>query len=325
MTEVKPTVITTVPNLFKRVHSKILSNIESLPFFRKTIARTALSIGRKYRKNKSHFLWKLADKIVFKKIRERTGGKLIFFISGGSALSDFHAKFFDSIGITILQGYGMTEASPVISVNPPEKNKIGTVGPPLMGINVKIADDGEILIKGDNVMKEYYNNPKDTGDTLIDGWLHTGDIGTIDSNGYITITDRKKSLIKTEGGKYISLSHIEDSITDSEFIEQVIAFAGDDKPYVTALIYPDYDRIKEKLKITGLGSESLTKNNSVIKLIQQEINTLQTHLAKYERIRKFALTSKPFTIESGELTPTLKPKRKIIEEKYKKIIDTLYK
>jgi long-chain acyl-CoA synthetase len=325
MTEVKPTVITTVPNLFKRIHSRILSNIESSPVHKKIIAKKSLKLGFKYRNNKTHFLWKLADKIVFKKIREKTGGKLKFFISGGSALSNYHAEFFDSIGITILQGYGLTEASPVISVNPPQKNKIGTVGPALKGIEVKTADDGEILIKGSNVMNGYYKNESDTSEIIKDGWLHTGDIGNIDKDGYITITDRKKQLIKTEGGKYISLAHIEDTISNSEIIEQVIAVADDDKPFVAALIYPDYDKIKNALNLQEENLELLQGNHNVKKIVSEEINRLQKDFAKYERVRKFKLLTKPFTIENGDLTPTLKVKRKIVEEKYKYLIDELYK
>jgi long-chain acyl-CoA synthetase len=177
MMEVKPTVLLTVPILFTRIQSRIMKNIEQLPGFKKTVAKKALQVAVKHRENKKSFLWKLADKKVLSEIRSRTGGKIRFFISGGSALNKELAEFFDGLGILILQGYGMTEASPVISVNRPESNVFGTVGQPLIGVEVKIAADGEILVKGDNVMLGYFNNPKDTDETIIDGWLHTGDIG----------------------------------------------------------------------------------------------------------------------------------------------------
>jgi long-chain acyl-CoA synthetase len=223
MMEVKPTLVLAVPVLFNKMKSRILKNIDSLPALKRIIARKALKLGMKHRNNKDHFLWKLADKKVFAEIRAKTGGLVKFFISGGSALSKDVAEFFDSIGLLVLQGYGMTEASPVISVNRLEgRNKFGTVGLPLEGLEVKLAGDGEILVRGDNVMAGYYQNPKDTSEMIIDGWLHTGDIGMFDNEGFLMITDRKKTLIKTSAGKYISLTHIEDTLESSDYIDQVI-------------------------------------------------------------------------------------------------------
>ncbi len=327
MAEVKPTIVLAVPMLFTRIASRVIKNIEQMPLLKRTITKRALKIGRAFRENKSNPLWKIADKKVFSVIRERTGGRIKFFISGGSALSKETAEFFDSIGILILQGYGMTEASPVISVNRLNNNEFGTVGPPLENVNVKIAGDGEILVQGDNVMLGYFKNQKDTDEMIIGGWLNTGDIGVIDKHGMLKITDRKKTLIKTATGKYISLTHIEENLERSEYISQVISFASDEKDYVTALIVPDPDMLEslaKKLSVEYNELKDLTDNDIIHNFFESEIDVLQKPLAKYERVRKFALLDTPFTIESGELTPTLKLKRKVIEEKHKAIIDDFY-
>ena len=328
MVEVKPTLILAVPILFNRIQQRMLKNIEQMTGLKKTITKNALKIGKKFRENKNNFLWKLADKKVFSEIRKRTGGEIKFFISGGSALNKEVAEFFDSIGLLILQGYGMTEASPVISVNRLDNNHFGTVGPPLENVEVKIAEDGEILVRGDNVMLGYYHNEKDTGEMIIDNWLHTGDIGVIEKSGCLKITDRKKTLIKTAGGKYISLTHIEENLERSEYFEQVISFASDERHFVSALIYPNIDKLEElanKMNVSYSNISELTENDIIHNFYESEIDVLQKHIAKYERVRKFALLDKPFTIESGELTPTLKLKRKVIEEKHKEIIEEFYK
>jgi long-chain acyl-CoA synthetase len=328
MAEIKPSVLLGVPILFQRIQSRILKNIDTQKGLKKFIAKKALAIGKKYRERKEHFLWKLADKKVFSTIRERTGGRLRIVVSGGSALSKELAEFFDSIGIFIIQGYGMTEASPVIAANRLDKNKFGTVGPPLDGLTVKIAPaDGEILMQGDNVMLGYYKNEKETSEMIIDGWLHTGDIGEIDPEGFLKITDRKKSLIKTSSGKYISLTHIEDTIGVSEYIEQILAIGSDDKHFITALIVPDFEKLKEfaaKVDVKYSSHGELVENDVINNFLEAEIDVLQKALSKYERVRKFALLDRPFTIESGELTPTLKLKRKIIEQRYKDIIEGFY-
>lgn len=325
--ETKPAIVTSVPMLFTRIHTRLMKSIKNMPAVQKLITKTALSVGKKYRTRKNNILWKLADKLVFRKIKERTGSQIRFFVSGGSALNKVAAEFFDSIGILILEGYGMTEASPVISVNREDRNKFGTVGIPLECTEVKIAEDGEILARGDNVMTWYYKNEKDTKDTIIDGWLHTGDIGEFDKDGFLKITDRKKSLIKTAVGKYISLTHIEETIGNSKYIEQIITFASDERQFVTALIVPNTDELityAESSNIQFTNNTELIEHSEVYKLIESEIKTLQKNHAKYERVRRFVLLTTQFTIESGELTPTLKLKRKVIEEKYKNTLDKLY-
>lgn len=327
MAEVKPTIVLAVPMLFTRIASRVIKNIEQMPLLKRTITKRALKIGRAFRENKSNPLWKLADKRVFSVIRERTGGRIKFFISGGSALSKETAEFFDSIGILILQGYGMTETSPVISVNRLDNNEFGTVGPPLENVNVKIAPDGEILVQGDNVMLGYFRNQKETDEMIINNWLHTGDIGELDKHGKLKITDRKKTLIKTAAGKYISLTHIEENLERSEYISQVISFASDEKDFVTALIVPDPDMLEglaKKLNVKYNELKDLTDNDIIHNFFESEIDILQKPLAKYERVRKFALLDTPFSIESGELTPTLKLKRKVIEEKHKELIVSFY-
>ena len=327
MTETRPTIILCVPLLLTRMHSRFTKAVDAMKGMKKFISVKALSIGKKYRENKNHFLWKLADRKVFRKFREKTGGKIRFFISGGSALNRDTAEFFDAIGLNILQGYGMTEASPVLSVNRPDKNKIGTVGVPLERVKIKIAEDGEILATGDNKMSGYYKNDAETLESIIDGWLHTGDIGEIDNEGFLRITDRKKTLIKTAGGKYISLTHIEDIAGESDYISQVIAFASDERQFVSALVVPDFAELRKfaiSQNIPFSSDEELIKNEKIFDFMESEINLKQKDLAKYERIRKFALLPSPFTIESGEMTPTLKLKRKVIENKYKALIDNFY-
>lgn len=327
MMEVKPTLVLAVPMLFTRILSRLKKNIDQMPAVKKLITKRALKVGKTFRENKSNPLWKLADKKVFSVIRQRTGGEIKFFISGGSALSKETAEFFDSIGILILQGYGMTEASPVISVNRLDNNRFGTVGLPLDNVEVKIAEDGEILVKGENVMQGYYKNEKDTKEMIINGWLHTGDIGEFDTKGFLKITDRKKTLIKTAGGKYISLTHIEENLERSDYIEQSISFASDEKDYVTAVLIPNREKLEElaaKLHVKFSSLKELCDNDVIHNFFESEIDVLQRPLAKYERVRKFALLDTPFTIESGELTPTMKLKRKVIEEKHRDIIDDFY-
>ncbi|MFI5145511.1 MAG: AMP-dependent synthetase/ligase, partial [Ignavibacteria bacterium] len=229
-TEVKPTLVTAVPILFNRVYSKIIKSVQAYPARKRMLVNYAFKLAMKSGTDRNSTLWKFFDKLVYKKIRERTGGEIDIFISGGSALNPEINRFFNGIGLNVYEGYGLTEASPVIAVNRPKANRIGTVGLLLDGIEPRIADDGEILIRGENVMKGYYKGEDETRNTIIDGWLHTGDIGEIDNEGFLKITDRKKTLIKTAGGKYISLTHVEETIETSDYVSQIICFAGDDKP-----------------------------------------------------------------------------------------------
>jgi long-chain acyl-CoA synthetase len=326
MTEVRPTIIITVPRLLDKMYFKLLKNAgEMSNGFRKKILKYAVNLAKENIPKKS-LKWKIADFLVYKKIRKRTGGRIKYFVSGGGALNKSIGEFFDNIGIVTLEGYGMTETSPVISVNLPSKNKYGTVGPPLDTVKVKLADDGEIMVKGELVMKGYYNNPEETSRTIVDGWLYTGDIGEIDTDGYIKITERKKSLFKTSGGKYIAPTHIEELLSQIPYIDQVIV-VGNEKMYVTALFVPDLSELKElakNLKIIYSNIKELIESELLIKKIQQDLSSVQKSLANYERIRKFTIIEVPFSIETGELTPSLKLKRKYIEDKYKMVIENMY-
>jgi len=332
--EARPTLMTSVPRLFERIQSRIIKNVESQSVTKQKIFYWALDIGKKYyieKKKGSVPLalstkYKIADKLVFKKIRDRTGGKLRFFISGGAALSKELGEFFEAAGIQIVEGYGLTESSPVITANRPDDYKFGTVGKPLPGVEVKIASDGEILARGPNIMKGYYKKKKETEETLINGWLHTGDIGTFDSEGFLLITDRKKHLFKTSAGKYIAPTHIENIFLSSKYIDQFVLI-GDKRMFLSALIVPDYEALKEYAdahKISYSNESDLTSNEQIYKLIENDMSKLQKQLANYERVRKFALLDKPFTIETGEITPSLKIKRKVVEEKYNYLIEQMY-
>ena len=332
--EARPTLMTSVPRLFERIQSRIIKNIESQSVTKQKIFYWALRIGTQFAAAKKQgnipialsVKHGVADKLVFKKIRERTGGKLRFFISGGAALPKELGEFFEAVGIKIVEGYGLTESSPVITANRPDDYKFGTVGKPLPGVEVKIAADGEILARGPNIMKGYYKKKKETEETIVNGWLHTGDIGVFDSEGYLMITDRKKHLFKTSAGKYIAPTHIENIFLASKYIDQFVLI-GDKRMFLSALIVPDYEALKEYAdahKIAYTNESDLTNNEQIYKLIENDMSKLQKQLANYERVRKFALLDKPFTIETGEITPSLKIKRKVVEEKYNYLIEKMY-
>lgn len=327
MQEVKPTIVITVPRLLDRMYNRLIKSAEEMPSgMKKRIFFWGLDVARFSGQNKNSVKWAIADKLVFRKIKEKTGGRLKYFVSGGGALNKSIGEFFDGIGIETLEGYGLTETSPVVSVNRPGRNKYGTIGIPLEGVEVKIADDGEILVRGDIVMKGYYNSEQETAEAIIDGWFHTGDIGEFDSEGYLKITDRKKSLFKSSGGKYIAPAHIEDLVSGLPFVDQIIVI-GNERMYVTALIVPIVDELKSMAKKMNLKVDvegDLYNHPEILKKIEKDINEVQKNLSSYEKIRKFTLLKTPFSIETGELTPTLKIKRKFVEEKYKNLIELMY-
>ncbi|MCZ2141894.1 MAG: long-chain fatty acid--CoA ligase [Ignavibacteriales bacterium] len=340
MVEVKPTLMTAVPRLFERFHAKVIKTVESGPEKKQKIFRWGVDIGKKYAAAKKSgkvpiglkAKFKVADTLVLKKIRERTGGRLRFFVSGGAALPKHLGEFFEALGILILEGYGLTESSPVIAVNRLEAYKFGSVGKIIPGVQVKIAkehpddQDGEILAKGPNIMQGYYKLPEETALTVKDGWLYTGDIGFIDSDGFLMITDRKKNLFKTSGGKYVAPTPIENLFLMNKYIEQFVLI-GYKKTFLSALIVPDFENLKEYAqaeKVDFVDMADLVKKKEVIKLFEQEIVKTQKTLANYEKVRKFALMEKPFTIEDGEMTPSLKIKRKVVEKKYAGEIERMY-
>lgn len=332
--EAKPTLMTSVPRLFERIQSRIIKNVESQSVTKQKIFYWALGVGKDYAASRKKgsiptalaIKHKLADKLVFHKLRERTGGRLRFFISGGAALSKELGEFFEAVGLQIIEGYGLTESSPVIAANKPDDYKFGTVGKPLPGVEVKIASDGEILARGPNIMKGYFKKKKETEETIVDGWLHTGDIGVFDTDGFLMITDRKKHLFKTSAGKYIAPTPIENIFLSSKYIDQFVLI-GDRRMFLSALIVPDYEALKEYAdahKISYSSESDLTNNDQIYKLIEDDMAKLQKKLANYERVRKFALLDKPFTIETGEITPSLKIKRKVVEKKYDYLIEQMY-
>jgi len=327
MEEVSPTIIITVPRLLDRMYNRLFKTVEEMKQpLKKKIFIWALEIARKSWNNKNTLQWKVADKLVFKKIRKKTGGRIRFFVSGGGALNANIGQFFEGVGLTTLEGYGLTEASPVVSVNRPGRNIYGTIGEPLDAVEVKLAKDGEILVKGDSVMKGYYNNEQETRQVIIDGWLHTGDIGEWVRDNHLKITDRKKSLFKSSGGKYIAPAHIEDLILQIPYIDQVVVI-GNQRMYVTALIVPDKEELvslANKLGITYENISQLYSHPELLKAIEKDLNEVQKDLSSFEKVRKFSLLENPFTIEGGELTPTFKVKRKFIEEKYRDLIEKMY-
>lgn len=334
--ETKPTIMTAVPRFFERLYSKINKSIESQSAAKQKIFNWALKVGGEVAKHnragtgvsiKLKLEHKLANKLVFSKLKEKTGGRLRFFVSGGAALARELGEFFEAIGIIVLEGYGLTESSPVISVNRLNDYKFGTVGKVFPGVEVKIAKDGEILVYGPSIMKGYYKNRKETEETIKNGWLHTGDIGVFDAEGFLIITDRKKHLFKTSGGKYIAPTPIENMFLASKYIDQFVLI-GDRRMFLSALIVPDFESLKEYAdanRIFYQSIEDLVKMRQINELLEKEFDQFQKKLANFERIRKFTLLDKPFSVESGELTPSLKVKRKVIEERYTSLIEDMYK
>ncbi|MEW6455991.1 MAG: long-chain fatty acid--CoA ligase [Acidobacteriota bacterium] len=333
--EIKPTVVVSVPRLFEKIYARVMDNVLSSSNLKKKIFFWAINTGKKYSKKilekprisfPLKFKYSMANKLVFSKIKEKTGGRIRFFVSGGAPLSKEIGEFFFSMGIKILEGYGLTETSPVISVNREENFKFGTVGPPIPGVEVKIAEDGEILVKGPNVMKGYYKKEAETREAFEGGWFHTGDLGRIDEDGFLIITDRKKDLIITSSGKNIAPQMVENIIKTSPYVSNVVC-VGDKRSYISALIVPNFDKLKEVAKDKGFSFSSLSelvKDEYIINFMMGEIDRVCVDLAPFEKVKKIALLERDFLLEENEITPTLKVKRNIIEKKYEDLIDSLY-
>ncbi len=328
--EVKPHTFTAVPRLIEKVYDKIVAGGNAKSPLLKIIFNWALKIAANFDFDKG-VLYKIqhsiADKLVYGKIRENLGGNVVCIVSGSAALQPRLQKFFWAAGIPILEGYGLTETSPVIAVNllGKGKTKFGTVGEVITDVEVKIAEDGEILVKGPNVMKGYYKRSDLTEQNIINGWFHTGDIGTFDGK-MLKITDRKKEMFKTSGGKYVCPQPIENKFKESPYIEQVMVI-GENQKHAAAYIVPAFAEVKKWLKeqsVEPKSNKELIENKSVIKLIQDEINKFNQSIGKVEQIKKFELIDHEWTTEGGELTPTLKPKRKIIMEKHKNLFNKIY-
>jgi long-chain acyl-CoA synthetase len=330
--EVAPTVMTAVPRLFEKVYHRIIKKGMSAKGYRKSIFMSSLAVGQRYGELKDKGKWvfprlaikqKFADKLVFSKWREGVGGRLRYFVSGGAPLSPALSYSYLAAGIPILQGYGATETC-IVSANRPGNNHVGSVGIPFEGIELKIAEDGEILVRGPNVMRGYYGQPEATAAVLKDGWFYTGDVGYIAKNGHLYITDRKKDLFKLSNGKYVAPQLIESLLKESEFVSQVVVVGAGRKQPV-ALIVPDWENLREALGETAPKDHvELSQLPAANKIVQQDISKLTSSLVDYERIRRVALLPNEFTIDGGELTPTLKVKRKVIDERYGDLIEGLY-
>jgi len=332
--EVKPHVFTAVPRLLEKVFDKIMLTGEALTGFKRRIFFWSVKIAEQYHTGKLGFWYKIklwiARKLVFSKWQAALGGEVKAVASGSAALQPRLAQIFMAAGIPVLEGYGLTETSPVISVNCLKKGvKIGTVGPLIDGVKVKIAEDGEILVKGPNVMMGYFNLPDKTAEAIdAQGWFHTGDIGTFVDTIFLKITDRKKEIFKTSGGKYIIPQAMENTFKESRFIEQIMVL-GEGQKFPAALIVPAFPFVKEwanrKNIQLGTTNEEIAKNPDVIARIQEEVDRINAGYGSWEKIKKFGLLPQEFGIATGELTPTLKLKRKIILEKYKDMVDGFYK
>ncbi len=334
--EVRPTFMVGVPRLYEKMYAKVYATMEKEPAVKRALFNWAVETGKayQYKKFKNEkpsatltLKHHLARKLVLNKIREIMGGRLNFFSAGGAPLSSEIEEFFFAAGIFIAQGYGLTETSPVVSCNRMDRFKFGTPGTVVSICRVKIAEDGEIMVKGENVMKGYFRKPELTAEVLSpDGWFKTGDIGYLDDEGFLHITDRKKDIIITAGGKNIAPQRIESLIGQDYYIEQ-IAVIGDKRKYITALVVPNFEALSEYAKSHGIqyaSPEELVHNEKIIAFYKQRIAELSASLARYEQIKKFRLLAQPFSQEKGEITPTLKIKRRVVEKHYKDLIEEMY-
>lgn len=333
--EVAPTVMTAVPRLFEKVYHRIIKKGMAEKGFKRSVFMRSLTVGQKYGQLKDKRKWisprlaieqRMASKLVFSKWRDGVGGRLRYFVSGGAPLSPALSYSYLAAGIPILQGYGATETC-IVSANRPGNNHVGSVGIPFDGIEIKIAEDGEILVRGPNVMRGYYGQPEATAAVLKDGWFYTGDVGHLEKDGQLYITDRKKDLFKLSNGKYVAPQLIESLLKQSEFVSQVVV-VGTGRKQPVALIVPDWESLNHALAEASQevpkDRVALSKHPAAIKIVQRDIAKLTAELVDYERIRRVALLPNEFTIDGGELTPTLKVKRKVIDDRFGDLIEELY-
>jgi long-chain acyl-CoA synthetase len=333
---VKPTLMTGVPRVFEKLEARIREKGRAMPEPRRRLFNWAINVGLARAaaelRGKRASPWNslqagLADRLVWSKIRENLGGHLKNIVSGSAPLSPAVAQFFYGIGLPITEGYGLTETAPVLTGNPPGAPRLGSVGKPIPGVEIKIAEDGEILARGPNIMPGYYNKPDATREVLRDGWFHTGDIGRLDDAGYLYITDRKKDLIVTSGGKNVAPQPIEEILKRSPIVAEAVLL-GDRRKFITTLIVPDFAALERRLRDLGRPAgdrDALIVRDDVIALYREIVDALNRELSQFEQIRKFRLLPREFTIDTGELTPTLKVKRKVVEEKWRQVIDEMYR
>ena len=333
--EAQPTIICAVPRFYEKIYGAIFEKLEKAPASRKNLFLWAVELGEKVylrTKEKESIPWdlklkhRIAEKLVLEKLRKIVGGRIRFFPCAGAPLSRHIEEFFHSVGIPIKYGYGLTETTATVTCHEEYHYRPGTVGKPIYGVDVKIAPDGEILVRGETVTKGYYKKPEATAEVFTDNWFRTGDAGVLE-DGYLTITDRIKDLMKTSGGKYIAPQLIETTVGKDHFIEQ-ISIIGDERKYVSALIVPAFTALEDYARSRNIdfaSHEELIGHPEIVQFYHERIETNQKDLAGFEKIKKFKLMAKPFTQEDGEMTPTMKLKRKVINEKYRNIIDGIYR
>ena len=332
---VRPTVLTGVPRVYEKMHSRIVEKGQSSSTARAALFRWAAGVAAA--RGRAALLGRaasplvgiqaaFADRLVFSRIREGVGGRVRYLVSGSAPLPAAIAEFFHGVGLPIIEGYGLTETAPILTVNPPTAPRAGTVGKAIAGVELRIAADGEILARGPNLMAGYYNKPQATEDAIKDGWFHTGDIGTLDQDGYLAITDRKKDLLVTSGGKKIAPQPIENVLKQSPLIAEAVVI-GDRRKYAAALLVPEFAALERRLKDLGRPPGERTElvgRDDVVALYQEIVDGLNRELSQYERIKRIAVLPREFSIEGGELTPSLKVRRKVVEEKWRDAIEGLY-
>jgi len=335
MPEVRPTAMVSVPRLYEKICAAVLARIDRASAPRRALFHWAMGVGKRYqacrKEGRPSGRWlalrhRVADRLVLSKIRDVVGGEKNFFSAGGAPLSSEIEEFFLAAGLLICQGYGLTETSPMVTCNSPGAFRFGTVGRPIPGCEVRIGEGGEVLVRGGNVMKGYHRKPAETAAAFEDGWFKTGDVGVLDEDGYLRITDRIKDLIITSGGKNIAPQHIESLFGSDPFFENV-AVLGDGRLYVTALVVPAFPVLEQYAKEHGIpyaSRKDLVERPEIVALYEGHIQEATRHIAGYERIKRFTLMPGEFSLEGGELTPTLKVKRRAVEQKYRALIDAMY-
>lgn len=331
ISEVRPTIMTAVPRLYEAMHGRIRRGVERTGGLKAWMFEKAVKLGRKeYEAPGSlsfgeNLLNNLLDGLVRKKVHERFGGRLKAFVSGGAPLNYDIGVFFTALGLNILQGYGQTEAAPVVSCNPVQKNKMRTVGPPLKDVDVKIAEDGEILVRGELVMQGYWNNAEATAETIRDGWLHTGDIGRLDEDSYIEVTDRKKDIIVNSGGDNLSPARVEGMLTAQPEFAQAMVY-GDKRPHLVALVVPDPEFLKRWSQSNNRPTDlsAISEDKSLVKALQGAIDRVNEKLSVIERVRRLMVAPEPFTIDNEMMTPTMKLRRHVIKDRYRDALEQLY-
>jgi long-chain acyl-CoA synthetase len=330
-----PTLLTAVPRVFEKLHARIHETVARSSALRRWLFEWGVGVGlARVRRAQAHGApmtpsgWqdRLADILVFAKIRARVGGRLRLLVSGSAPLPVPIAEFFAAAGLWIAEGYGLTETAPVLTANLPDRPRFGTVGPPILGVELRIADDGEILARGPNIMRGYWNRPVETAEAIVGGWFHTGDIGTLSADGYLTITDRKKDLLVTSGGKKVAPQPIEARLKTNALVAEAIVI-GDRRRFPAVLIAPNFTVLSERLAALGRPDgprDELARRPDVVGLYEELVTALNRDLAQFEQLKRVALLPTEFTIAGGELTPTLKVRRKVVESRWKEAIDALY-